>query len=763
MLDFVGDANEMNFSDPEKISSVIWRMKEADLLRAQNRANIQRLFNGEKPYTDQQAIENSIQTNVNFLEGTRIMHDARSQWNNAFLKKNFFTVSLTKGDPLKRLTYGNQITTNINRIMKNSAEYMECFQAVGANMFLHGPGPSMWEKNDHWCPKPIGVEDLKFPSNTLKSFKNLSYFAIYKEFSVGELVKLTHGKHVDPGWNMPTVKKLIVANKDINTEFNNIDVAYNPEAFAEKIKANLGYYDSDAVPTIKAWEFYFYDDDNDYWNRRIILDSSAVSDLQKDFLYKKDNYAKKHSEIIHVQFADGANKAPFFYYSVRSLGWLLYDVCRLQNRLRSKFNDAVFEQMLWYFYVASPEDRDRLQKIELSHMGVIPEGMSFVKAGDRFQPRADLVQMGLSQNRQNMAENSSSFTQDVNDGTQKEMTATETMARVNNASSMVSAMLNLAYGYEKFRYMEICRRFCLKNSDDPEVKKFREKCKRDGVPEELVDVECWEVEPEKTLGAGNKMLQIAQSDKLMAARPAYDPDAQREILHIFTEVNTDDPQLANRLVPLKQPEINDAIMEAQWASGTLMQGLPVAIKQGINHIDYVEALLVAMQSVIHRIENSGSMATAQEILGLQNIANHIQQHMAIIAQDESQKQRVKQYGDSLGKMMNMVKAYTQRLQEQMEKAAQSQGGDPEAMAKIQSEAAATQAKIGMQQAEHAQDMIQRQQEFESDQKRKNAEFIQNMQQQAAKTQADILIMQEKAEASINHQKNKNANQPKAAV
>lgn len=747
----------MNFSDPAKVSTLVWAMKQADLLRAQNRANIQRLFNGEKPYTDQQALENSIQTNVNFLEGTRIMHDARSQWNNAFLKTaNFFNVTLTKGDPLKRRTWGNQITTHINRIMKNSAEYMETFQAVGANVFLHGPGPTVWETSTKWCPRAIGIEDLKVPSNTLKSLSNLNHFAIYKEFSYSELYSLTHGKHVDPGWNMKVVRETLKGIKNDNQEFNNIDPVYNPEIFDERIKANLGFYDSDAVPTIKAWLFFFQNDEQDAWNKRIILDIPAPDNLQKEWLYKKDNYAKTHAEIIHVQFADGANKAPFYYYSVRSLGWLLYDVCRLQNRLRSKFNDAVFEQMLWYFYVASPEDRDRLQKIELSHMGIIPDGMRFVSATERFQPRADLVQMGLSQNRQNMAENASSFTQDVNDGTQKEMTATEIMARVNSSSAMVSAMLNLAYGYEKFRYMEIARRFCLKNSDDKDVKKFQDKCKQDKIPDEVIDVECWEIEPEKALGAGNKMLQIAQADKLMAARPAYDPDAQREILHIFTEVNSDDPALANRLVPLKKPEINDAIMEAQWASGALMQGLPVAIKQGINHIDYVEALLVAMQSVIQRIEQSGSMATAQEIIGLQNMAAHIQQHMQIISQDETQKQRIKQYGDALGKMMNMVKAYAQRLQERMQKQAEASQVDPAAMAKVQAE----QAKIGIQQAQHLQKMANDQQQFEAEMQRKNAEFLQEMQLQNARTQADILTQTAEAEAKMKLQ---NETKPKATV
>lgn len=300
----------------------------------------------------------------------------------------------------------------------------------------------------------------------------------------------------------------------------------------------------------------------------------------------------------------------------------------------------------------------------------------------------------------------------------------------------------------------------LKNSDDAEVKEFRENCIREGVPEELLDSSLWKIEPERAMGAGNKILQVAQADKLMAARPAFDPDAQREILHIFTEVNTDDPDMANRLVPLKKPQINDAIMEAQWASGSLMQGLPVAIKQGINHIDYVEALLVAMNSVINRIEASGGMATAQEITGLQNMANHTQQRIAIIAQDEKQKSRVKQYGDALGKMMNNVKAYAQRLQEQMAKAAEGAGPDPETISKIQTSQLESQAKLQAGAMEFTQDMVQKEQAFKAEQERKNAEFLQQMEQERLRAQAELDMQEQKTAAEIRRQ---NESKPKEKV
>jgi len=40
---------------------------------------------------------------------------------------------------------------------------------------------------------------------------------------------------------------------------------------------------------------------------------------------------------VAFQFADLSAVAPFRYHSVRSLGWLLYAVINLQNRLRCKF------------------------------------------------------------------------------------------------------------------------------------------------------------------------------------------------------------------------------------------------------------------------------------------------------------------------------------------------------------------------------------------------------------------------------------------
>ena len=107
------------FNDVGTAEQVVWDMRLADFKRGANRALLNRLFNGESPETEEEAVENQNQVNRNFLEGTNILSQARAQWNNAMLKtKNYFAVHLDSGEPVKRQEYAHSITTNINRQLK---------------------------------------------------------------------------------------------------------------------------------------------------------------------------------------------------------------------------------------------------------------------------------------------------------------------------------------------------------------------------------------------------------------------------------------------------------------------------------------------------------------------------------------------------------------------------------------------------------------------------------------------------------------------
>jgi hypothetical protein len=776
----------MKFDKAEQVESVCYQMRLGNYPRGKNRALINNLFNGVPPYTDEEVETNNIEVNVNSLEGTRLAHEARSQFYQAFLKPgNYFTCRTDSGAPHKRSEYGNIVTREMNKIMKRSIPYMECFRSKFAMDVLHGIAPAAWRDPQLWRPDAVGLEDVYVPSNTLLTMINLPFFAIKKTFTAPELIKLTRGPNVDPAWNMDLVEACIewVDRESMTLMSSNWPEIWSPEKIQERVKGDGGFYVGDAVPTINVFDFYFWSDDDkrEGWKRRMILDTwstptgqgAAVEmtrrtkdtlwdDFRGQFLYNPDKrvFASELSNIITWQFADLSSVAPFRYHSVRSLGFLLYSVCHLQNRMRCKFSEAVFEQMLVYFRVKSMEDAQRVLKVDLVNRGFIDDTVDFVKAADRYQINEGLVEMGLNENRNLIASNSSSYTSQPQNSPRAnvEKTKFEVMAETQAMTSLVSASLQQAYIYQRPEYREIHRRFTMKGSKDPEVRTFQANCLRQGLPDKILyNPECWEQEAEQVLGAGNKTLEMAIAQQLMQFRQLYDPEAQRLILKKVSLAITDDPGLTDVLVPDKVTKITDSVHDAQLAAGTLMQGLPVAVKSGMNHVEYVETLMHTLASVVQQGAN-----TMERLMGMQMMAQNIAEHIALIAQNLEEKQRVAQYNQQMTKIMNVVKALGQKLQEKM----QSQNGngqDPEAQAKIQATLMQAKVKADSQATAHAQKTAQRQIQFEMEEKRKDEAFKLDTRRQMleaghgmgtrhAEHKHDLELRAAEAEAELEHEK-----------
>jgi ribosomal protein S15P/S13E len=156
----------------------------------------------------------------------------------------------------------------------------------------------------------------------------------------------------------------------------------------------------------------------------------------------------------------------------------------------------------------------------------------------------------------------------------------------------------------------------------------------------------------------------------------------------------------------------------------------------LNELDYIPALMASMAHVMEKIEAAGGMASSvEELIGLNNVAQHITDHIEILAKDEDNKAIVKEFGDQLGKLNNMLKAYGQRMAEKKQK---SNGGlDPEVAAKIQATMVTAQAKAQNTKTAHAQWTAQRQVQFELEQNRKDQQTQAEIARENAKALSDI--------------------------
>lgn len=739
-------------------------------MRSGNRALINSLFNGAPPYTEEEATQNHISTNVNTLESTEMALSARRHISNAICAADpLFSINLDYGPVHKRMQWGKRIEKAINKRLIESSEFYDLREGIAGSLVLHGVGPAIWEDDQRWLQTELGIEDVLMPSNTLRSLRNLPAFAIYRRYSVNQLWKMTKGPRVDPGWNMPVVDKALEWVDEATSKLitDNWQDTWYPEKMVERFKEDGGCYASDMVPTVDAYDFFYWDDDGKEqgWKRRIIVDAwgapgvgQAAGDMSPSnrkketdyakgkFLYNSGDtiYADKLDKIIHFQFGDASAVRPARYHAIRSLGFLTYSVCHLQNRLKCKFNDAVFEALMQYFRVNDPSDRDRLQKIDLVHMGILPEGLNFVKPEERWKVDQALVDSAIGMNRQTMADQSGSFMQDYDETGGEGETATRTMAKVNSQASLVSSMMGTIYYRELSRYREICRRFCIKNSKDSDVRAFRVECLKDGVPEDALNIERWDIQINKIMGGGNRMLEVAQADKLMSIRAALPPEGQTEVLRMAVGAYTNDWKLAKSLVP-DITVVSDSMHDTEITFGALMSGSMVTPRPGLNPIEVVETMLKLIGGKVQQMMQSGGMGTPQDVQGLQMAAQYTESFIQQLAQDETQKDRVKQYGDALGKMMNEVKGMAQRQEQAAQKAAQSNGQDPAAAAKVQAIMMTAQAKIQQGSQSHANKTAQRQLSFEQKQRESAQKHAFDLQKDAATTALELAAEKQKLE------------------
>lgn len=740
-----------SFDDARLLDQTAYDLVLGDFPRSQQRALINASANGEKPYTDKEAEESQIKINVSDLTMVRLCQTARTQFTNGFCNQpRYFTTQTDMGPKHKRSLYNAIVAKEANQPYKESIQYYEALQSKFGSLVLHAIAPAVYETTDAIMPRAIGVEDALIPSNTLIGFDNLPFIFLRRSFTAMELQRMTLRAKRDPGWNMPLVQRCVEWCDSAMTQLygSNFPEIWSPEKWEERVKQDGGFYASDQCPTVDCFDIYGYVEANGKnpagWVRRIILDSwsnpsitggavtmtrdSKMKDREgnqlskvakNDFLFSSKSriVATDWKQIVTFQFSDLSAVTPRRYHSSRGLGWMLYASCHLKNRQWCKQNEAMFEALLQYFKVKSLDDVQRAMKLELANMGFIDDTITPVPAAERWQPNVGLIEYVSSINERVIENNSRNSTGQPQQNEKERESNFQRMADIQQANALVSSGLNQAYQYQAFEYRENFRRLLKQNSKDSRARRFRASCLRQGVPEEILVPEAWDIQSERMMGSGNQTLEMMIAQQLMEWRPMMDPEPQRIVLRDAVMAMTKNPAKALELVPETPDKVTPSVVMASNAATALLNGVDAPMQTGINHLEYIEEMMKILGQRIQSGMQNGGMVDAKELQGLQAIIQNISGHLKIVAQDKTLKDRTKQYADILGKMANEVKAFGQRLQQAMKKQAadqQNQNGQlkPEDQAKIAATVATAKTKMTLAEKSHAQKTAQRQVAFE---------------------------------------------------
>lgn len=753
----------LDFDDARLIDSWCYDLVLGDAGRANDRALIDRLANGNPPYTEKEQEENQIKVNVNHLTLTRLAADAQAQYINGLMSTGEFMTQATDWGPIhKRDYYSTVFEKEINRALLNSVSYYEYTRGGFASTILHGIAPEAWENEHKMIPRRLGPEDLLIPSDTLLGFDNLPFFAIRRSFTSNELKYCTRRTKRDNGWNIPFVNQLINwADREMTTLLGqNWPQQWSPEKWESMDKEGGALSWSDRCPTIDVFDVYGYveatDDQPEGWVRRMILDSWSQPAIsggvwhvnrredrkntkgrnldqpgEDDFIFTSGTrpVAAKWENLIAVQFANLSMKSPFRYHAVRGMGMMLYALCHLDNRLSCKFEEAVFEALMQYFKVRSLDDVNNAMRLELYNLGFIDDTLKPVPQAERWNVNAQLAELGLQSISDRIDKNSKAFTQDVSSLNNKtEKTKAEVLAKVQAANALVSAGITQTHVYKRYEYMEMTRRVCIPNSRDPVVRDIRERCLRQGLPEKLLNEHrAWDTQSAKMVGGGNQTMELMISQELLSLAPQLDPEAKRKVIRKFILNLTKDPALALELMPDQPNKITAASHDAQLAAGAMMNGIDVKPPPGSNYIDYTKELLNQLAIKVQAGQKTG-MVNPKDLAGMKLMANSIAQCIQIIAANPQDKQLVANFKQALAKMVALIKAFEQRLQAAAKAKAQQNGqnGSGEAQAKVMAPIIMAKTKSKIKEAEAAQKL-----------KHKELAFKQKLLQDATRTRADV--------------------------
>lgn len=753
------DPNDVvDFSTPEDVLKIVETLENAGRLRSQDRATINAQFNGNAPYTPKEVEEHQIQFNVNKLGGYKVALDANQQVNGALMNKaRYFNARCVSGPVEKRDEWSEAFTDAIHVPMKrgkSGKKHLYLMMNRNASLVMTGIGALVWMTPDKWLPRFTSLDDLLIPTDaTLDLDDELGHFGVNAYLTPYQLHELTSGDNVPDGWDMELVNQILTSIPKA-TAFTP-EILNRPEEWESLWKQHSGFMNSDAVPKVKITYFFYQVTKTGKWHRKILFRKTEginvpASDMTK-FLFdgRSTPFADNIEEILHVQFGTGNVIAPLKFHSTRGLGTLLYALVEADNRLYCQFMQALFENMMTVLRVTGPATQDRQKMLQLHPYAVLEDGVSYVRPDERTKIEPRLVEMGMAQNRQLISESSSGYVQDVDTGTKREQTLGEAQIKLQSANKIVSGMLSNIYWQEVFYYEEVKRRFLADNPTDPDIKKFQAACRKAQIPDEYMRPECWVIDVEQVFGMGDQTLAVQEVTALMAIVQQLDPTAQMIVRRKYIATITRNPDLAALLVPNTKPESSQGRQMAEDVFATLMLGIPVSLREGIEQQDYVIAMAEMMAAKIAAIQaGPGAMGTPEDIIGLRTVAQDIEKHLQVLAQNEQMKDLVNGMTKQLGKMMNDVKAFAQRQQAAAEAKAKESQQDPAEMAKIQTMQMQAQVKIETQMALAEQKLKQDAEKHAQEMRQAAEKHMQDIGSEATRTATEIAGIKAKTTAEI---------------
>ncbi len=568
-------------------------------------------------------------------------------------------------------------------------------------MLIHGMGAHVWPNKNKWTPRTPRSGQILFPEGCSLDFESEGEYFMLRDWVGGVGVHSfirNEESATKQGWYPDNVWRTLVQAGKQNQKLSMVPEV---EQWQRKARSgDIGFFSSSQVGLWLNWFFVKeYESRNGNSISLYCIEENITpgTNKHKGFLFRKRFLFEEWKQVLVLFPYDVGNGD---IHSVRGLGWRTKDFYELSNRV----NNAMVAQVLISAFPQVKQTQPNLdpEKMKLARMGalnILPYGLdpSLVQF-----PPLNNSGLALQKHPQETLNQNNQSTSGRSPEPKDRETKSSFMLRSQDSASVTNGMQSLyESNYQLWQDNLYRRGIKTPKGDQPYqrmIEEFRERCRKDGVPEEaLKEKAIGEIREVTSAGAGSAAIRL-QAIEMLLNSPVYAnaPESKK----IYTERSLVSWALGGDKVDLYARSTMDADLPdpdtsfAVQENNGLSNGGEAIIGDGQNDVTHANAHLLKAEQLEQACEQ-GQEDPQHCLDALQRLLGHAQEHLARLQQNPARVQEFKQ----LMERFKVCAQYTEKLASEIE--AQQGETPPEqelsedfqiGMAKVQSDAQIKQTK-----------------------------------------------------------------------
>lgn len=674
---------EERIKKPSVLRNINSKFCKDDEPTSENRAAVQELMDFAPPY-DQAELESrgmGERFNVNYGLAASIKNEAVGAYLDIYTSpQTLVKIALNSDvDPDMRSTWADIMSDEWTKAFRSWDVSMSNMLLLADIFVTHGIAIPCFEDKSSMLFEVMSLEECKFDALAEAIPSKVEIMTINRDISVTQLYSKIEGKEGDKdinGWNGPAVKALIENAKPKSTSVE----TWNYEEAGRLAKANrIG--SGTEVPNIELiWGIVreldgsisvYATPKDDFTQQR---DYPTATILEDEWVYRKRKAFDDANQMFQIFPFSVGNKNKI--YTIRGLGYALYEPGQADNILRCKMMDSArYRSGEIYESDTTVESVDDLQFIDFGFGIVAPKGLR-ISQQPTPQRLNDSIGFAIQSNETMINKHSAGLAGNsfINNPTARR-NEMQVQAELEHLNKMTGFAISLFYGpYDKL-IRELVRRGFQETQTDlvaaKIVKRMKKACIAKGVPRDVfekIDLEA--TQATRLMGAGSKGSRIIAFQQMGELFSSMDPiDQENYVYDYATEIKGAEASQRYFGTPGERRGHVDASL-AQLENAALLEGDVIEPVDGENRMVHLSVHIEELHSGLQGV-NEGEIDLAQWTLQNIPLYQHAVQtlevttvHPARMGELNSFRQQLQQVGEIIENGMRHINKL-QREQEEL--------------------------------------------------------------------------------------------------